>query len=67
MCAEESRQTIFEYIEVFDNRLGKHSANGYLAPFTHEQKLAQAAAKKSVRNKLAISDWRYSDIFYSQY
>ncbi len=40
---EEAQQAIFEYIEVFYNRQRKHSANGYLAPFKYEQKLAEAA------------------------
>ena len=40
---EEAQQAIFEYIEVFYNRQGKHSTNGYLAPFKYEQQLAEAA------------------------
>ena len=40
---EEAQQAIFEYIEVFYNRQGKHSTNGYLAPFKYEQQLAETA------------------------
>ena len=40
---EEAKQVIFEYIEVFYNRQRKHSANGYLAPYMYEEKLADAS------------------------
>ena len=40
---EEAQQAIFEYIEVFYNRQRKHSTNGYLAPFSYEQQLAEVA------------------------
>ncbi len=40
---EEAQQAIFEYIEVYYNRQRKHSTNGYLAPFKHEQQLAEAS------------------------
>lgn len=36
---DEARFEIFEYIEVFYNRQRKHSANGYLSPFTYEQEM----------------------------
>ncbi len=36
---EEAKQAIFEYIEVFYNRLRLHSANDYLSPVEFEQKL----------------------------
>lgn len=36
---EEAKQAIFEYIEVFYNRLRMHSANDYLSPVEFEQKL----------------------------
>ena len=35
---EEAKQAIFEYIEVFYNRLRMHSANDYLSPVEFEQK-----------------------------
>ena len=34
---EEAQQTIFEYIEVFYNRVRMHSANDYLSPVEFEQ------------------------------
>lgn len=34
---EEAKQAIFEYIEVFYNRLRIHSSNGYLSPIDFEQ------------------------------
>ena len=34
---EEAKQAIFEYIEVFYNRVRMHSANGYLSPVEYEQ------------------------------
>lgn len=36
---EEARSAIFEYIEVFYNRIRLHSANGYLAPIEYEKKM----------------------------
>jgi putative transposase len=36
---EEAKQAIFEYIEVFYNRLRMHSANDYLSPVEFEKKL----------------------------
>lgn len=35
---DEARQSIFEYIEVFYNRIRRHSALGYLSPLAFEQK-----------------------------
>ncbi len=34
---EEARAGIFEYIELFYNRVRRHSANGYLSPNAYEQ------------------------------
>ena len=34
----EARQAIFEYIEVFYNRIRMHSANDYLSPVEYEQR-----------------------------
>lgn len=36
----QARQTIFEYIEVWYNRLRRHSALGYLSPMQFEQRVA---------------------------
>jgi len=33
----EARASIFEYIEVFYNRVRRHSALGYLSPVEYEQ------------------------------
>jgi transposase InsO family protein len=38
----EAKQAVFEYIEVFNNRERRHSANGYLSPIDYE--LQQNAA-----------------------
>lgn len=35
----EAQQAIFEYIEVFYNRIRLHSANGYLPPAEYERQL----------------------------
>jgi putative transposase len=40
---EDAKSGIFEYIEVFYNRLRRHSAIGYLAPAEFERRAAQAA------------------------
>ncbi|MEO1256505.1 MAG: IS3 family transposase, partial [Bacteroidota bacterium] len=37
---QEARQIIFEYIEVWYNRLGRHSVLGYLSPEQYEQQVA---------------------------
>ena len=37
MTREQMRQTIFEYIEVDNNRTRRHSALGYLSPVNFEQ------------------------------
>ena len=34
---EEAKHTIFEYIEVFYNRIRIHSANNYLSPVEYEE------------------------------
>ena len=39
----EARSGIFEYIEVFYNRLRRHSANGYVSPAEFERIAAVAA------------------------
>jgi len=36
---DESRHAIFEYIEVFYNRLRRHSTLGYVSPWEYEQAL----------------------------
>jgi putative transposase len=40
---EEAKSSIFEYIEVFYNRLRRHSSIGYVAPVEFERITAQAA------------------------
>lgn len=37
---EEAKQVIFEYIEVFYNRMRMHSTNGYLSPVEYEKAYA---------------------------
>lgn len=39
----EAKSGIFEYIEVFYNRLRRHSANGNLSPAEFERMRAKAA------------------------
>ncbi|MCZ6914743.1 MAG: IS3 family transposase, partial [Rickettsia endosymbiont of Ixodes persulcatus] len=34
---EEAKHTIFEYIEVFYNRIRIHSSNDYLSPVQYEE------------------------------
>ncbi len=34
---EQARQSLFEYIEVFYNRVRRHSALGYQSPLNFEQ------------------------------
>ncbi|EER20837.1 transposase (plasmid) [Rickettsia endosymbiont of Ixodes scapularis] len=34
---EEAKHAIFEYIEVFYNRIRMHSANDYLSPVKYEE------------------------------
>ena len=36
---EEARRAIFEYIEVFYNRVRRHSTLGYISPLEYEQAL----------------------------
>lgn len=40
---EEARQAIFEYIEVFYNRVRLHSSNDYMSPADYESRLRAAA------------------------
>ncbi len=35
----EARQTVFEYVECFYNRVGRHSSLGYVSPVIFEQHL----------------------------
>ncbi len=37
---KEVRSAVFEYIEIFYNRLRRHSANGYISPYEFERKCA---------------------------
>jgi len=39
----EAKQVIFEYIEVFYNRVRLHSSNGYMSPVDYESALSVAA------------------------
>ena len=40
----EARQSIFEDIEVFYNRIRRHSSLGYLSPLEFENRMALKAA-----------------------
>ena len=40
----EARQSIFEYIEVFYNRIRRHSALGYLSPFEFLARMSHVTA-----------------------
>jgi putative transposase len=40
----EARQSIFEYIEVFYNRIRRHSALGHLSPLEFENRMSDKAA-----------------------
>jgi len=40
----QARQSIFEYIEVFYNRIRRHSSLGYLSPLEFENRMALKAA-----------------------
>jgi putative transposase len=40
---EEAKQSIFEYIEVFYNRVRLHSSNDYMSPVDYESALRAAA------------------------
>tara|TARA_R110002095_G_scaffold49327_2_gene43571 strand:- start:713 stop:883 length:171 start_codon:yes stop_codon:yes gene_type:complete len=41
---EEAKQAIFEYIEVFYNRVRLHSSNDYMSPVDYESAQLRAAA-----------------------
>jgi transposase InsO family protein len=43
----ESRQMIFDYIEVYYNRQRLHSSIGYMTPFEYEQKLYRSLPLKT--------------------
>lgn len=40
---EEMRKTVFEYIELYYNRVRRHSTIGYLAPSVYEERYLQAS------------------------
>lgn len=40
---KEAKQAIFEYIEVFYNRMWLHSSNNYMSPVGHGSALQAAA------------------------
>lgn len=40
---DQAKRVVFEYIEVFYNRLRRHSSIGYVSPVAFEQRLAAAA------------------------
>ena len=37
----QARQTIFEYVECFYNRIRRHSSLGYLSPVAYEQSMCE--------------------------
>jgi transposase InsO family protein len=43
----QARQTIFEYLEVFDNRTRRHSALGQVSPVIYEQRANEDAQSDS--------------------
>jgi len=43
----EARQTIFEYLEVFDNRTRRHWALDQVSPVIYEQKVKESAQADS--------------------
>jgi putative transposase len=38
---EEARQALFIYLEIFYNRIRRHSTLGYVSPLTYEQRSKQ--------------------------
>jgi len=38
---EEARWAIFTYLEVYYNRIRRHSTRGYVSPFVYEQGIMQ--------------------------
>ena len=40
---EEARLSLFEYLEVYYNRLRRHSTLGYVSPLIYEESRKQAA------------------------
>ena len=43
---EEARLALFTYLEVYYNRVRRHSTLGYLSPLVYEQRCLQQATKK---------------------
>ena len=41
---QTARASIFEFIELFYNRVRRHSSLGYLSPFEYEQAIVEEAA-----------------------
>jgi len=42
---EEARLALFTYLEVYYNRVRRHSTLGYLSPLVYEQRFLQQAMK----------------------
>lgn len=47
---QEANATLFEYIEIYYNRVRRHSANGWLSPMPFEQKYLCALEGAAVHN-----------------
>ena len=47
---KEANSVLFEYIEVYYNRLRRHSANGWLSPEAFEQKYFKSLEGNTVHN-----------------
>lgn len=60
---EEAKQAIFEYIEIFYNRIRIHSANNYLSPVAFEK--LKRAVKVFVRKSVDTSADRIYSLSYS--
>lgn len=44
-CHEQARQALFEYLEIYYNRLRRHSTLGYVSPLVYEQRTTQQTQK----------------------
>lgn len=53
---KETRSTVFEYIEMYYNRVRRHSTIGYVSPMALEQRREKVVAKRQLRIKARMCE-----------
>lgn len=61
---EEAKQAVFEYIEVFYNRVRLHSCNDYMSPLDYESGATSSCLKMCLENCRQIALYQICCMIY---